>query len=164
MLGPTLNTEKIHKSIPNLGRNGMCPVETVHLDKVFQCNACQSHWAHTPGRTHSRLTILEREESREKKQGSENRQVCGGVYGFEKANGISWLSTPSLCLVFFSNPQFVSRRRFFSLFFFFLQIYFKVFFGSRRCQVGRGLVRTGAKKLQQSQENIWSLFRILFCD
>lgn len=29
---------------------------------------------------------------------------------------------------------------------------------------GLGTVRTGAKKFEQSQENIWGLFRILFCD
>lgn len=56
-----------------------------------------------------------------------------------------WCSFPTRSL---SNAV-VSPLRFF-----FLQIYFKVFFGSRRCQVGWGLVRTGAKKLQQSQENI----------
>lgn len=32
---------------PNLCWNGMCPVETIHLDRVFQCYACQSHWART---------------------------------------------------------------------------------------------------------------------
>lgn len=43
---------KIHKSILNLDWNGMCPTETVHLDKVFQRSACQSHFA--PAFRHTR--------------------------------------------------------------------------------------------------------------
>lgn len=55
-VGPhSKNRKKIHKSILNLGWNGMCPTETVHLDKVFQRSACQSHFSPEFGHTRGML-------------------------------------------------------------------------------------------------------------
>lgn len=55
-VGPhSKHRKKIHKSILNLGWNGMCSTETVHLDKVFQRSACQSRSAAALRRTRGLL-------------------------------------------------------------------------------------------------------------
>lgn len=55
-VGPhSKHRKKIHKSILNLGWNGMCSTETIHLDKVFQRSACQSRSAAALRRTRGLL-------------------------------------------------------------------------------------------------------------
>lgn len=119
MSGPTINTEKIHKSILNLGWNGMCPTETVHLDKVFQRSACQSLC--TSVWMHARHALRFGRGG----QGREHTQLRGGVYRFNKALGISWAPLPRLCLPFFPNLRgflYISLSFGFYKFFFFLDL------------------------------------------
>lgn len=98
MLGPTLNTEKIHKSRLNRGWSGMCYVKTIHLVRFYPGYACQLHSGHTHADMYCTYNMITNWE--EKKQGRKNRQVCGHVYGFGKDCGISWKSMPSVCFVF----------------------------------------------------------------
>lgn len=101
MSGPTLNTEKVYKSILNLRWNGMCPTETVHLDDVFQRSACQSLFALAFRRTQGKPC-----NPGEVARAASTDSFAVVFIGLTKPLAFPGSLVPSLCLGFFPNLSF----------------------------------------------------------